>query len=203
MNYASPQITLHAPMQREGKWALAADIELPTGDVAKLEAHVTPETLDRMSRMGMRAVRGLARWARNNVRLRGDWEPYGLAGKVAAGVVAETARHPLMNLPMLGSEDDKSHPAYQQALELLAGDGYPTFDRLRAMAVMPRCKPDYRALMAACCHLGNCCCGKKVVRGCYDVSYLLDHPWAAPADSVAIAMTDAQALRSYRSIFDR
>jgi len=186
-----------------GKWALAADIELPSGDVAKLEAHITPETLDRLYRMGMRGVRGLARWARNSVRLRGDWEPYGLAAKVAAGVVAETARHPLMNLPVLGSEEDKSHPAYAMASELLAGDGYPTFDRLRAMTCAPKPKKDHLALMAACCHLGNCCCGKKIVRGCYDLSYLIDHPWAAPADSIAIAVTDAQALRSYRSIFDR
>jgi len=199
--YHSPQITLHAPEERAGKWVLAADIELSSGDIAKLEAHVTPQTIAKARRLGMRAIQGLARWARQNVRLRGDWEPYGLAGRIAAGVAVDAASHPLLALPVLGSEDDKSHPAYAQARELLAGDGYAGFDKLRRLAAMPGCRQDWRALMAGCCHLGNCCCGKRVIRGCYYMSYLMDHPWEAPADAVALAVTDAQALRSYRSIW--
>ena len=203
MMYASPKIALNAPFQRNGRWVMAGDLELASGDTVRLEAEVTPETLARVARGGMAMGRALKMWSRKNVSLRGDWSSLGEVSRVAYGVLEDTARHPLLNLPVLGSEDDKSHPAYSMARDLLAGDGYVSFDKLRALACTPRAKADYTVLMAACCHLGNCCCGKKQIRGCYDVSYLLDHPWEAPADRVAMAVTDCQALRSYRAIFGR
>lgn len=203
MNYQPPTVELAAPYQRGGKTVLGAKFELSSGDCVKLEAELTPETIRRAQNGGAMVVDRLRRWMRSSVTLRGDWSSYGPMARAIGGVVAATAAEPALNLPQLTASDkDKSHPAYRYARELLASDGYAMFDRLRNLACRDGARPEHVELFAACCHLGNCCCGKKLITSCYDASWLLDHPWACPHKNIARAAADTMASRSYRSIFE-
>lgn len=197
------KIIFEAPKTNpDGKHILAAEIDLASGDALRIEAMISPETVMRASQYGMKVADRLMKWTRNNVELRGDWKGYGMMGKAIAGVVEKTANHPLMNLPMLTEEGkDKHHPGYQYARELLVQDGYHGFERLRDMYLRNTTRQDVAEVMAGACYLGNCCCGKKRLKSCYESSYLLDHPWAMPHHAIACALVDEQMLRSWRAIF--
>lgn len=204
------KIIFEAPVKGpDGRHILAAEIDFASGDAVRLEAMVTADSAERMMKYGMQAAQygmrtanNLMKWAKNNVELRGDWQGYGMIGKAVAGVVEKTANHPLMNLPMLTEEGkDKHHPGYQYARELLVKDGYHGFERLRDMYLRNTTRQDVAEVMAGACYLGNCCCGKKRMKSCYDVSYLIDHPYAIPHHTIACALADEQMLRSWRAIF--
>ena len=191
-------LVLYAPKMENGVYKLKSEFEMSSGDVVEIEAYLTPETMARAQAYGEGMKARLAPWLDRKVKLRGDWSQFGLMGRAAATVAKKTAEHPLLNLPVIGSEDDKSHPAYEHSKEVL-GD-YQMFQRLRSSAARPGCRQDWRELMAGCCHYGNCCCGKKRIAATYDGGWLLGSS-VSPHDLIAHHVTDVQALRSYRAIY--
>jgi hypothetical protein len=200
--YMPNHLTLESPFGRGPNLVLPAKIDMPSGDSIRIEAEITPATIARMKSYGMNMASRLKKWLGDHVTLPPEWMDYGMMGKAAAGVAAATANHPILNLPQIGDEDDKTHPAYKNAFQMLAGEGYPTFDALRKHCSSKHARHELRELMAGACMLGNCCCGKKQINSCYDVGYLMDHPWCAPHHDLACHVTDQQALRSYRAIWE-
>lgn len=201
-SYMPNHLTLELPFYRGSNWVLPAKIDMASGDSLRIEAEITPATIQRMKAYGSDMVSRLRKWAMAHVTIPKEWMAYGMAGKAAAGVAAATASHPILNLPQIGDDKDKTHPAYQNAHKMLASEGYAAFEALRRHCSSEHARHELRELMAGACMLGNCCCGKKQINSCYDVGYLLDHPWAAPHHDLACHVTDQQALRSYRAIWE-
>lgn len=194
-------LELDAPSMRDGRYVLGANLTLSSGDKIHLEAEITPETIQRARAGGRMVMDRLARWMRERVTLRGDWASYGPMARAVAGVAMRTARHPYLNLPVLShNEDDKSHPAYSVACDLLHSNDLSALRALKLRAAKHDCRNDYRELLAGCAHYGNCCCGKKTILSCYDAAWLMDHPWADPSSHVAEYALDQQLLRSYRAL---
>lgn len=195
-------LTLESPFHRGSNWVLPAKIDMASGDSLRIEAEITPATIQRMKSYGMAVGSRLRKWASAHVTLPREWKAYGAMGRAAAGVASATAAHPILNLPAIGDDKNKSHPAYASAHKMLAGEGYGAFEALRRHCSGSHARHELLELMAGACGLGNCCCGKKQVNSCYDIGYLMDHPWAAPHHDLACHVTDQQALRSYRAIWE-
>lgn len=192
-------LVFDAPVMRDGKWRLGSKFLMSSGDVVEIEAYLTPETIRQAQAYGEGVRSRLGRYLNNRIQLRGDWAQFGLMGRAAATVAKKTAEHPLLNLPVIGTEENKSHPAYSQAKDVLKD--YGTFQQLRTMVAKPGCRSDWRELMAGACHFGNCCCGKRQIMATYDGGWLLGSYSAFPQDLIAHHVTDVQALRSYRAIY--
>lgn len=191
-------IEFKAPEYKDGAYHLAAEFDAMSGDVVEIKAILTPETIAKAQQYGDVTRTRLMRWMNDRVKLTGDWSQFGMAGKMAAGVVRKAAANPMMNLPPLGEEGDKSHPSYTYAKDVLKD--YATFCKLRAANYHHHCRKDWKELMAGCLHYGNCCCGKKRVMATYDGGWLLGS-FGDPCQAVIDAVTDQMALRSYRAMF--
>jgi hypothetical protein len=201
-SYMPNHLTLESPFYRGSNWVLPAKIDMASGDSLRIEAEITPATIERMKAYGMAMGSRLKKWMSERVTLPKEWQAYGAMGRAAAGVAAATSAHPILNLPQIGDEDNKTHPAYANAHKMLASEGYGAFEALRRHCSGGSVRAELRELMAGACMLGNCCCGKKQINSCYDIGYLMDHPWAAPHHDLACHVTDQQALRSYRAIWE-
>jgi hypothetical protein len=195
-------LQLEKPFSRGANWVMPATLHLKSGDSIRIEAEISPQTAARARAVGMMGYQNMHRWLSKHVSLPPEWQGMGVMAKAAAGVAYKTAEHPLLNLPTIQeNKDDRAHPAFKDAYQMLSSDGYGAFSKLRAICMQPGASAKYRELLAGACNLGNCCCGMKHTVSCYDTSFLLDHPWAAPHHDIAMHCTDLQALRSYRSIW--